>query len=139
MRGLRLHSSVALNQVILMTDEERFDKLADAIERVADASAVGIRGLQDGLHILTQAQLGTQHHMGLISAETIRLGGLVEQVTTQLGQVATQVEQVITRVDQLSAQQAAMQVRQAEQDQRFDVLLGEIRHIVQRLDDNSAA
>ncbi len=129
-----------------MTDEERFDKLADAIERVADASAVGIRGLQDGLHILTQAQLGTQHHMGLISAETIRLGGLVEQVTTQLGQVATQVEQmvtqveqVITRVDQLSAQQAAMQKRQAEQDQRFDVLLGEIRHIVQRLDDNSAA
>ena len=115
-----------------MTDEERFDKLADAIERVADASTSRIRGLQDGLHILTQAQLGTQHHIGLISAEMIRLGGRVEQVITQ-------VDQVITRIDQISAQQAAMQERQAEQDQRFDVLLGEIRHIVQRLDDNSAA
>ncbi|MGF1577166.1 MAG: hypothetical protein ACFCU9_14745, partial [Cyanophyceae cyanobacterium] len=111
MRGLRLHSSVALNQGILMTDEERFDKLADAIERVADASSSGIQ-------MLTQAQLATQHQIGLMSAEMIRLGKQVEQV---------------------SAQQAAMQVRQAEQDQRFDVLLGEIRHIVQRLDDNSAA
>ncbi|NJL98498.1 MAG: hypothetical protein HC924_06600 [Synechococcaceae cyanobacterium SM2_3_2] len=108
-----------------MSEEERFNKLADAIERVADASTVGIRGLQEGLHTLTQAQLGTQYQMGLIAAEIIRLGQRVDQVVTQ--QAAMQ------------AQQAAMQERQAEQDQRFDVLLGEIRHIIQRLDDNSAA
>ncbi len=113
-----------------MTDEERFDRLTDAIERVADASASGIRGLQEGLHTLTQAQLGTQQQLGLMATEILRLGQRVDQVSAQ-------VEQVVARVDQLSAQQAAMQQRQAEQDQRFDVLLGEIRHIVQRLDQGS--
>ena len=92
-----------------MTDEERFNKLADAIERVADASTAGIQ-------MLTHAQLATQQQMGLMATEIIRLGQRVDQVVTQ---------------------QAAMQERQAEQDQRFDVLLGEIRHIVQRLDDRS--
>ncbi|NJL98499.1 MAG: hypothetical protein HC924_06605 [Synechococcaceae cyanobacterium SM2_3_2] len=92
-----------------MTEEERFNKLADAIERVADASTAGIQ-------MLTQAQLATQQQMGLMATEIIRLGQRVDQVVTQ---------------------QAAMQERQAEQDQRFDVLLGEIRHIVQRLDEGS--
>ncbi|NJO86207.1 MAG: hypothetical protein HC818_06385 [Synechococcaceae cyanobacterium RM1_1_27] len=55
----------------------------------------------------------------------------------QVGILADITRGVAERVDNLSQQQAAMLQRQAEQDQRFDILLGEIRHIVQRLDEGS--
>jgi hypothetical protein len=83
-----------------MTEEERFNRLADAIERVADASATGIQRL-------TEVQLATQQQIGFISQQMLAM----------------------------QQQQSAMQQRQTEQDQRFDILLGEIRHIVQRLDE----
>ncbi|MDX2273540.1 MAG: hypothetical protein NW237_16540 [Cyanobacteriota bacterium] len=95
-----------------MTDEEKFDRLAAAIERVAD-SQIATNGRVDQL---------TQAHLGLVS----QVGILADQVL---------------RVSQHQAEQdqriAAMLQRQAEQDQRFDILLGEIRHIVQRLDGGS--
>ncbi|MDX2271643.1 MAG: hypothetical protein NW237_06795 [Cyanobacteriota bacterium] len=92
-----------------MTDEEKFDRLAAAIERVADASSTGIRRL-------TEAQLATQTQMGFLAEEMLRLAQ--QQAAIQ-------------------QQQTAILQRQAEQDQRFDVLLGEIRHIVQRLEEGS--
>jgi hypothetical protein len=95
-----------------MTDDERFDRLATAIERVADV----VTQLGGRVDQVAQAQLATQQQIGFLSTEML----------------------------QLSQQQSAMQQqqtfilqRQAEQDQRFDILLGEIRHIVQRLDGGS--
>ena len=63
-----------------MTDDERFDRLATAIERVADV------------------QLVAQQQIGILTESLIKV-----------------------------------QQRQAEQDQRFDVLLGEIRHLACRI------
>lgn len=99
-----------------MTDDERFDRLAIAIERVADASTAGIQSLDRRYDRLEQAHLGLTAQVGLLADAILQIGNRVEQVVEQ---------------------QAAMQQRQAEQDQRFDVLLGEIRHIIQRLDEGS--
>ncbi|NJL99889.1 MAG: hypothetical protein HC924_14310 [Synechococcaceae cyanobacterium SM2_3_2] len=74
-----------------MTDEERFDRLATAIERVAEASTTGIQQL-------TQTQLVSQQQIGILTESLIKV-----------------------------------QQRQAEQDQRFDVLLGEIRYLARRV------
>ena len=99
-----------------MTDDEKYDRLAAAVERVADASSTGIHNLE-------------QAHLGLVS---------------QVGLLADITRRVVDRVDTIAQQQAIMQQqqnamlqRQTEQDQRFDVLLGEIRHILQRLDGGS--
>jgi hypothetical protein len=92
-----------------MTDEERFDRLAAAIERVADASGRAIQRLE-------------QAHLGLVA---------------QVGLLADIIRGVVERQAAMQEQQAEIRQRQIEQDQRFDILLGEIRHIVQRLDEGS--
>ncbi len=81
-----------------MTNDERFDRLATAIERVADA------------------QRATQTHMGFFADQILRLS---------------------QQQSAMQQQQTVILQRQAEQDQRFDILLGEIRHSVQRLDERS--
>ncbi len=79
-----------------MTNDERFDRLATAIERVADA------------------QLATQTQMGFFADQILRLS---------------------QQQSAMQQQQTAILECQAKQNQRFDILLGEIRHIVQRLDE----
>ncbi|NJM00515.1 MAG: hypothetical protein HC924_17835 [Synechococcaceae cyanobacterium SM2_3_2] len=95
-----------------MTDDERFDRLATAIEQMAD-SQIATNQRVDQL---------TQAHLGLVSQV-----GLLADITRGLAERQAETQQ----------QQAEIRQRQIEQDQRFDVLLGEIRHIVQRLDEGS--
>ena len=106
-----------------MTDDEKYDRLVAAVERVADASSTGI-------HNLEQAHLGLVSQVGLLADITRRV---VDRVDTIAQQQAIMQEQQYA----MQEQQNAMLQRQTEQDQRFDVLLGEIRHILQRMDRGS--
>lgn len=81
-----------------MTHEERIDRLAAAIEEVANLAHPQIMQL-------TELQLTAQKQMGMLAEQMIKI----------------------------QDQQVAILQRQAEQDQRFEVLLGEVRHLTRRV------
>ncbi|NJM00572.1 MAG: hypothetical protein HC818_01230 [Synechococcaceae cyanobacterium RM1_1_27] len=127
-----------------MTDDERFDRLAGAIERVAVVSAESISNLSRRLE---ESQLRFQEQLG-------DMAGIVRQVVQQQAVLQQQQESLQHQQEALQRQQEALQrqqealqrqqetlqqqqegirQRQAEQDQRFDVLLQELRFIARRL------
>ena len=106
-----------------MTDDERFDRLAGAIERVAVVSAESISNLSRRLE---ESQLRFQEQLG-------DMAGIVRQVVQQQAVLQHQQEALQRQQEALQQQQEGIQQRQSEQDQRFDVLLQELRFIARRL------
>jgi hypothetical protein len=102
-----------------MTNEDlndNFARLASAIERVSEASTQGLgeikenqRQFQNNQKKLQLAQLGTQ---------------------TQIGLLSDMMRQSWERMDQHEASMEQLRHRQVEQDQRFDVLLDELRYLI---------
>ncbi len=81
-----------------MTPEERIDRLAAAIEEVANLAHPQIMQL-------TEIQLTAQKQMEMLAEQMIKI----------------------------QDQQIVILQRQAEQDHRFEVLLGEVRHLTRRI------
>ncbi|MEN9205620.1 MAG: hypothetical protein Q6K70_07420 [Thermostichales cyanobacterium DRC_bins_46] len=113
-----------------MSDEEKFDRLAAAIERMATA-------VDQRLGSLERAHLGLVAQVGILADITRQVVTQVDTLAQQQAALAQQQAALAQQQATLAQQQAALAQRQAEQDQRFEVLLGELRHIIQRLDGGS--
>jgi hypothetical protein len=83
-----------------MTPEERIDRLAAAIEEVANMAHPQIMQL-------TEIQLTAQKQMGMLAEQMVKI----------------------------QDQQIVILQRQAEQDQRFEVLLGEVRYLTRQVNE----
>ena len=121
-----------------MTNEElneRFSLLADSVSRVADASTNGIRQLVENsalrderIRQLVDGQLALQ-----------RLGGQLSEIVLESREETRRLrlehEEEARRL-RLEHEEEARQFRQRqeESDQRFDVLLQEIRYLIRRKD-----
>lgn len=112
-----------------MTDEElnaRFAQMADAIGRIADATSQESTRLEAAVERVADA---SSHGIQRLEAAQFRFQEQLGDIVRAFREQAEQHDRAIAENQQ---QIQELRLRQAESDERFEILLQEIRFLIRR-------